>query len=374
MSERSLTLDAGEDAIFAAGGESVLANYDLSSGHLPIAISADPDKEFNGWYDGENLMIASDLVNIQGNKTWTAQFIDIEPNSIHLNFSAGSTDGVTSVNFTNQALTIGGVGIIADTATNGFTIEGSHYSDPTISAQAAEACNAPICVSGTVDGYNVLGTFISTGMLDADETGQLETGEFFVALSAVAPPANTAKFTVGDTEGKLLYDGSVSDEVDITLSGKIRFPLFLTRTDPIAAWKDSTGTQVTNPSDVKAGETYTPVLKDTSSLDTAGFVASSVGPAGTVVNVGTTVWNGITLTSTGFYIDSVRYKAEYSAEPGNILMSYTQVPYFNGLTYSGGQTAVVPSNFLYYDGAPLVSGRSIRPQGSYTFYVPNNLL
>ena len=258
MSERTLTLDAGEDAIFVAGGESVLSNYDLSSGHLPIAISADPGKEFNGWYDGDNLMSASDLVNVQGNKTWTAQFIDIEPTSIHLNFSAGSTDGVTSVDFTNQALTIGGVGIIADTATNGFTIAGTHYSDPTISTQAAEACNAPIGVAGTVEGYNVLGTFISTGMLDADETGQLETGEFFVGLKSVAQePYRFGEFS----GGFYLTDGP---HVSLELDTLDKFPMVVSSNPKGIGVVGFTsgGDNVVSPSDLVRGVTYTPIFDD----------------------------------------------------------------------------------------------------------------
>lgn len=258
MSERSLTLDAGEDAIFVAGGESVLTNYDLSSGHLPIAISADPDKEFNGWYDGDNLMSASDLVNVQGNKTWTAQFIDIEPSSIHLNFSSGSTDGVNPVTLVNQPLTIGGVPITVNTASNGFTIDGKSFSDPTISTQAAEACNAPIGVSGTVAGYNVLGTFISTGMLDADETSQLETGEFFVGLKSVAQePYRFGSFATGF----YLTDGPHSS---LELDTLDKFPMVVSSNPKgvgVVGFTSGDG-NVVSPSDLVRGVTYTPVFDD----------------------------------------------------------------------------------------------------------------
>lgn len=260
MSERSLTLDAGSDSIFVACGESVLVDYDLSSGYLPLAISSDPDKEFAGWYNGDDLLSYQDLPNVEGNQTWKARFIDIEPGSIHLNFSSGSTDGVNPVTLTNQPLTIGGVPVIVNTASNGFTINGESFSDPTISTQAADACNAPIGVSGTVAGYNVLGTFISTGMLDADETGQLETGAFFVGLSSVAQEP----YRFGEFSGCFyLTDGP---HASLELDTLTKFPMVVSSNPKgigVVGFTSGDG-NVVSPSDLVRGVTYTPVFDDLS--------------------------------------------------------------------------------------------------------------
>ena len=263
MSERSLTLDAGSDSIFVAGGESVLADYDLSSGYLPIAISSDPDKEFAGWYNGEDLMSYQDLPNVEGNQTWEAKFIDIEPSSIHLNFSSGSTDGVNPVTLTNQPLTIGGVPVIVNTASNGFTIDGESFSDPTISTQAAEACNAPIGVVGAVEGYEVLGTFIGVDLLDADHTGQLDTGEFFVGLRTVSKEP----YRFGEFSGGFYFTDGPHKSIELETLDK--FPMVVSsnpRNMGVIGFA-SDGAVVTSPHDLSRGVTYTPVYGEVSLVD-----------------------------------------------------------------------------------------------------------
>lgn len=127
-------------------------------------------------------MTAADLLNVSGSETWTAKFIDIEPTSVHVNFSVGSTNGIDSVPLEDVALTVGDVAITAKESANGFILGGTTYLDPTLSLQAAMSCKAPIGVTGSVSGYNVLGTFLTTDKLDVDNTEQLETGEFFVGL------------------------------------------------------------------------------------------------------------------------------------------------------------------------------------------------
>lgn len=375
MSERSLTLDAGEDAIFVAGGESVLANYDLSSGHLPIAISTDPDKEFNGWYDGDNLMSASDLVNVQGNKTWTAQFIDIEPTSIHLNFSAGSTDGVSAVDFTNQALTIGGVGIIADTATNGFTIDGTHYSDPTISTQAAEACNAPIGVVGAVEGYEVLGTFIGVDRLDADHTGQLETGEFFVGLSAVAPPKDTATFRVDPSVG-VLFDGeSVFNEVELHEGDP--FPMVgllgATSGKAIDAWTDGE-TEIQDTSTLDVSKVYTPHIVNLGSTLSANLLGYGIlGPDNRIGVSGAKGEITVSALSSNFYYNDQLMLVQYAAaSPHYKVLQNTAVPDFSGLEGAGltENYVVVSGNLIANkDASEITTSTRIVPAGIVGFPV-----
>ena len=257
MSERSLTLDAGSDSIFVTGGESVLADYDLSSCYLPIAISSDPDKEFAGWYNGEDLMSYQDLPNVEGNQTWEAKFIDIEPSSIHLNFSSGSTDGVNPVTLTNQPLTIGGVPVIVNTASNGFTIDGESFSDPTISTQAAEACNTPIGVVGAVEGYDVMGTFIGVDLLDADHTGQLDTGEFFVGLKSnkttvhLVIPEKYREYCRGIFVNGLPY------ETDYEVTNVDYIPIALANANKNMAFTGWLSSHGTYDSEFVNGETYT---------------------------------------------------------------------------------------------------------------------
>lgn len=185
-----------------------MSDYDLDSGYLPIAITTEAGKEFSGWYKDDVLMTAADLANVSGSEVWEAKFIDIEPTSVHVNFSVGSTNGIDSVPLEDVALTVGGVAITAKESANGFILGGTTYLDPTLSLQAATACKAPIGVTGSVSGYNVLGTFLTTDKLDVDNTEQLETGEFFVGLSTVSTGvmlhanATNAKIFFGDMQNK----------------------------------------------------------------------------------------------------------------------------------------------------------------------------
>ena len=155
-------------------------------------------------------MSASDLVNVIGHETWTAKFIDIEPTSVHVNFSVGSTNGIDSVPLEDVALTVGGVAITAKESANGFILGGTTYLDPTLSLQAATACKAPIGVTGSVSGYNVLGTFLTTDKLDVDNTEQLETGEFFVGLSKVV---SGVKLHVNNDRAKIFFGDMQDTEI-----------------------------------------------------------------------------------------------------------------------------------------------------------------
>ena len=375
MSERSLTLDAGSDSIFVAGGESVLTDYDLSSGYLPIAISSDPNKEFAGWYNGEDLMSYQDLPNVEGKQTWEARFIDIEPSSIHLNFGSGSTDGVNPVTLTNQPLTIGGVPVIVNTASNGFTIDGESFSDPTISTQAAEACNAPIGVVGDVEGYDVLGTFIGVDLLDADHTGQLDTGEFFVGLSAVAPPKDTATFRVDPSVG-VLFDGeSVFNEVELHEGDP--FPMVgllgATSGQAIDAWTDGE-TEIQDTSTLDVSKVYTPHITNLGNTSRANLLGYGIlGPDHRVGVSGTKGEITLSAFSNNFYYNDQLMLVQYAAaSPYYKVLQNTAVPDFSGLEGADltENYVVVSGNLIANkDASEITTSTRIVPAGIVGFPV-----
>lgn len=237
----------------------------MSSDYLPIAITATADKEFDGWYNSEDkLMSASDLVNVIGHETWTAKFIDIEPTSVHLNFSVGSTNGIDSVPLEDVALTVGGVAITAKESANGFILGGTTYLDPTLSLQAASACNTPLGVSGTVSGYELLGTFITTGKLDVDNTGQLETGEFFVGLETAVQVVN---FTTDSGAYFIGANGLITTTTtrEYPIS---KMPIVMVTTGQyLNGYTDVIDDSeiISNPADFQPGHTYRPFYASTSS-------------------------------------------------------------------------------------------------------------
>lgn len=252
----------------------------MSSDHLPIAITATADKEFDGWYNSEDkLMSASDLVNVNGHETWTAKFIDIEPTSVHVNFSVGSTNGIDSVPLEDVALTVGGASITAKESANGFILGGTTYLDPTLSLQAASTCKAPIGVTGSVSGYNVLGTFLTTDKLDVDNTEQLETGEFFVGLESKV--SNNVTFNT--TDNSFIIDGEGFATNSLTLTVPLnKFPFYFSN---LAASHSLTGFTdgekvITSPGEVEAGKTYTPVYDEIEGPSRITFSAN-VGISGT---------------------------------------------------------------------------------------------
>lgn len=209
-------------------------------------------------------MTAADLLNVSGSETWTAKFIDIEPTSVHVNFSVGSTNGIDSVPLEDVALTVGDVAITAKESTNGFILGGTTYLDPTLSLQAAMSCKAPIGVTGSVSGYNVLGTFLTTDKLDVDNTEQLETGEFFIGLETAVQGVN---FT---TDGGAYFIGangkittSTTREYPIS-----KMPIVLIPTGQyLNGYTDVTDDSeiISNPADFQLGHTYRPFYSSTSS-------------------------------------------------------------------------------------------------------------
>ena len=241
----------------SAGLPSSISSYDLQADSLPICVSTD-EETFMGWYEDGVQKSANDIANVTGNVTWVAKFQPVSGSDAVFDLCNGSTDGATPIPlFSGMSIN----GLPYTISGNKFSMGGSEYYVPRITVECGEKCAAPMAISGTVEGYEVVGTFINAEKLDVDNTDHVETGTFYVHLSA----NNVVTFT---TEGlpvpcAFIHEGKAYTELQLQLPLDT-FPCVnvsdTVKTFGVNAFTSSDGSPINLPSQLTAGETYKPQL------------------------------------------------------------------------------------------------------------------
>ena len=197
MRSRKLTLDGGGGRLLADGAPSKIDAYDLSSASLPIALTNETEKQFDGWYnDAGSLMSVDDLPLVSGDTTWTARFSPVQSGDIELRFSEGTTNGSDVVNLTNDTIIIGGVSV---TAMADSIVVGDYTAElPALTYAAAQACKTPIEVVAEHAGYQIPGTMMSREGIDVTSTDECTAGDVYRIY--MIRESKTVTFNAGDID------------------------------------------------------------------------------------------------------------------------------------------------------------------------------